>query len=330
MNVYVKQWIKLVKFGVKLTMDKINLNDDRPAWRMFSKIDNEKDLSKYLTREYEHTKYIHYTGLDAINNIMKDRQFWLCDVKGLNDKKDIQQFGNEVCFSLCFSTGVNENLSLWYLYSGIDGKGGSISFEKKKIKKLIQNGKYELWKFYGNDKQEKICDIENGKNAEIKFVDVLYANDKISVKKREEGKMALKYNTMTNYNISKKEFSKFKEKNIGNIKGLIWYYEKETRLIVKLSDAELKHMVNSSNKSYYNDCNGKVNYRVIFDFNHMSAKEFEIILAPGNADYREIEKCEYIKKYRDETSGISLSLYNGDVDFKLIDKMCETCERRNK
>lgn len=163
----------------------------------------------------------------------------------------------------------------------------------------------------------------------------MYANDKISVKKREEDKMALKYNTMTNYNISKKEFSKFKEKNTGNIKGLIWYYEKETRLIVKLSDSELKNMVDNSNKNYYdNSCKGKVNkkenYRVILDFNHISAKEFEIILAPGNADYAEIERCEYIKRYRDETSGISLSLYNGDVDFNLIDKMCETCERRNK
>lgn len=145
------------------TMNKNKVNSGRPEWRKFSKIETEKDLSKYLTREYEHTKYIHYTSLDAINNIMKDRQFWLCDVRGLNDKKDIKQFDNEVCFSLCFSTGVNENLSLWYLYSGIDGKGGSISFDKKKIRKLIQNGKYELWKFYGNDKQEKICDIENGK-----------------------------------------------------------------------------------------------------------------------------------------------------------------------
>ncbi len=293
--------------------------DSKLPWNCFSKLQTSSELSCYLTREYEHSKYIHYTKLEVIDSILKSCEFWVSDVRELNDRKDREQFDGTAYFTLCFSTGVNENLPLWYLYSGIDGKGGSIIFTKAKIKKLIQEGKYELWEFENNNKLRKVCDIKNGENAEISFVDVLYANKDIETKQRKPQNVALKYNTMTNYNITNEEFEVFKKTHCGNIKGLIWYYEKETRLLVRLDD-ELSAKIN------YKDNPRK--YKIVLNFSHLTWKEFKISLAPGVIDYSEVEDCEMLKKYRNESSGVSLSLYKGDVDFKLQDKLCGSCKKR--
>lgn len=308
------------------------------AWNNFSKITNITDLSEYLKREYEHTEYNHYTDLEAINNILESREFFLSDVRGFNDKKDTEQFKDRLYFSLCFSTGINENLSLWYLYSGIDGKGGCISFKRNRIRQLIENAKYELWKFKGlpnKSNAEKLCDIKIGKNANIVFADMLYYSEEIPNKKRKEENMALKYNTMTNYQISKDEFQKFKERNRGKLKNLIWYYEKETRLLIELTDEKLKKEVNECNEKYYasknvNGENSKANYKIVMNFNHLNLNDFQVKLAPGNIDYSEISDYENITKYCNDTSNINLSLYKGEIDFKLKDKMCKNCEENKK
>lgn len=307
----------------------------RVQWNNFSKIKSVKDLSEYLTREYEHTEYNHYAELRIIDEILKNREFFLSDVRGFNDKKDIEQFKDKLYFSLCFSTGVNENLSLWYLYSGIEGKGGCVSFERSTIKEFIENAKYELWKIKvlpnKLEKLDKVADIENGKNARIEFADVLYFSEEIQLKKREDENMALKYNTMTNYGISKKEFQQFKENNIGKLKNLIWYYEKETRLLIELTDEKLKKKVNECNEKCYAPMNDKCeipkeNYKIVMNFSHLNAKDFHIKLAPGNIDYSEISGYENITKYCNDTSNINLSLYKGEIDFKLKDKMCKNCK----
>lgn len=156
---------------------------DRVQWNNFSQIEYIKDLSDYLTREYEHTEYNHYTDLDTIDKILKNREFFLSDVRGFNDKKDTEQFKDKLYFSLCFATGVNENLSLWYLYSGIDGKGGCISFERKRIRQLVENAKYKLCKFNDDsEKPEEICDIEDGK-MQISIFRMCYISVKIFLRK---------------------------------------------------------------------------------------------------------------------------------------------------
>lgn len=67
-------------------------------------------------------------------------------VAGFNDTCDSEQFGEaqKYYYSLCFSTGIHENLALWYLYAGIGGQGVRISLTKTQIKKLIEESTYEL------------------------------------------------------------------------------------------------------------------------------------------------------------------------------------------
>ena len=70
----------------------------------------------------------------------------------------------------------------------------------------------------------------DGKNASIRFRDVLYARPA-----KGGVTVDLKYNTMTNYkNVTIKEWERFKAENPGFCKGLIWYYEKESRLLIDL------------------------------------------------------------------------------------------------
>ena len=141
-------------------------------WNQFGELRTCHDLNTYLlNREYQHSNYFHYTKLDVVNSILKNREFWLSNVSEFNDTLDTEQFGpNPVpYFSLCFSTGIHENLPLWYLYSGVDGRGARIQATKSSIKKLVQNGSYALWLFDGNAKSEKIMSLKNVENMDVVF-----------------------------------------------------------------------------------------------------------------------------------------------------------------
>ena len=183
------------------------------AWNEFGTLKNALGLEKYMQREYEHVGYYHYTTLQSIDNILGSKAFWLSSVQGFNDKKEIEFFGENAnkYFSLCFSTGVNENLALWYLYSGVEGKGGRIKLTKTGIQKLIENSRYCLAiKKKDSDELIELFELTE-KDYEYKFKDVIYFKD-------GEKRVNLKYNTMTNYNISKDEFEKYKDKTMVDAK----------------------------------------------------------------------------------------------------------------
>lgn len=171
---------------------------DKWNFNQFGELSSIEHLNEYLVREYRHTEYVHYTKLGVLDSILKSKSFWVSPVTEFNDKKDTEQFDEgRRYYSLCFSTGTNENLALWYLYSGMDGKGAAISFDKKQIKKVVETTEYLLYEC-DNDKKpiRKICAL-NKENSEIKFKDVLY------FKNERNEKMFLKYNTMTNKKIKR-------------------------------------------------------------------------------------------------------------------------------
>ena len=125
----------------------MGLTDKKIQWNYFSKIETAEDLSSYFdSRTQGHSYFYHYTSLGAINAILSNRTFRISNVKRFNDKKDSEQFGEnkDVFFSMCFSTGQNENLSLWYLYSGIHGNGGRIRISQATIKKILENSEFIL------------------------------------------------------------------------------------------------------------------------------------------------------------------------------------------
>lgn len=282
-------------------------------WNQFGKLYTCQDLEDYLTgREYTHSQYFHYTKLDVVDSILKNRKFWLSNVGGFNDTVDIEQFGKGPVpyFSLCFSTGIHENLPLWYLYSGLNGRGARIGFTKTGIKKLVEKGKYSLWLF-GPDKDQngkEIMSLEDGKTMKLLFRDVIYAQTGDS-----KGKCALKYNTMTNYKIANEEFENYRKENRGFQKGLIWYYEKETRLLVELLGDAKKEWEEKSKEN---------TIRVVLSFDETLLRHTRITLAPNIAlsDKDAVLKdkegiCRLLKK----TAAVQLSQYAGTINMGLCD-----------
>lgn len=293
-------------------------------WNQFGKLQSCKDLEEYLIdREYQHSKYFHYTDLNAVDGILKNKGFWLSNVSRFNDTMDTEQFGAgpQPFFSLCFSTGIHENLPLWYLYSGVDGRGARIQLTSVGIRDLIQNGSFSLCRINGDHKADQIMLLKRGETMELTFRDVIYAH-----LQDKEGKYALKYNTMTNYQFTAKEFESYRSQHAGFCKGLIWFYEKETRLLVRLkgiAEAEWKQRIKT---------NPEDDLRVVLSFDKSLYKRIKITLAP-NISGEDIEPAlkgkDGIVEFLKQTSFIQPSQYAGTVKMGLCDR-CDWKKNRKE
>ena len=277
-------------------------------WSKFGLIEDVPQLMEYLDgRQYKHERYFHYTSLGAINGILGTRTFWVSNVSKFNDRIDQKQFDTpQFYFSLCFSTGINENLPLWYLYAGLTGHGGRIGFTKASMKNLLDSATFELAEFDDNEKPVAICPLEDGTDMEKSFRDVLYCGGDT------KGNLSLKYNTMTNYKIPAFQKEKLKAKYNGFLKGLIWYYEKETRLLIRVTGRAAKKI--KSDKKY---C-------VLMHFSEKNYKSAQLTFAPEVVDVpAELAQYDAIRKYVMDTSKISTSKFQGEIEMKL----CDRCSR---
>lgn len=274
----------------------------------FSEIENFSELYDFLKgKEYRHSYYFHYTKLDTVEKILKNRIFWLSSTKNFNDKIDSRQFDDDnLYYSLCFSTGENENLPLWYLYGSLDGTGGRLRLTRAQIGKLVENGEYRLCLLSDNG-LEPIMDLQLNKTMEREFRDILYC-------KEAENLISLKYNNSVNYNLTHKEFEKYQQHNKGFLKGLIWYYEKETRLLVKL--------INEAADKVKQCVNTDIRFVVTLGIPDKVYKSMKIHCGPQIQSIEELAKENYpfINKFLQDTSSVRLSDYSGTIDMRLCDK----------
>lgn len=288
------------------------------AWNQFGKLKTCYDLEAYLEgREYDHRGYFHYTKLEIADSILRNREFWLSNVSGFNDTVDSRQFGEgeQPYFSLCFSTGLSENLPLWYLYSGIDGHGARLQVSKTWVRDLIRHGTFHLSRIEDN-KAKRIMALTIQESMELEFRDVIYAQPRDSC-------YALKYNTMTNYQIPTHEFEKYMAKHIGFCKGLIWYYEKETRLLVHLigeADAEWRQRIQRPSTE---------NLRVTLSFDDALFRRIKLTLAPNIAP-NEIDGYigdkDGIQQLLQAVAPVHVSQYAGTIKLRL----CDNCKLKQK
>lgn len=294
---------------------------DLTKWNSFSEIENIEQLEEYLDCRgpYRHTNFFHYTSLDALNSIIGSRKFLVSNVSRFNDLKEKEVFNNneELFYSLCFSTGVNENLPLWYLYSGLDGKGGRIKFTSTMMRRIVDYSKFYLCEYDYSEHKEirKIFDLTDD-NSTKEFRDVLYCgiNDDNTIK----------YNTMTNRRISLNEISDYRDNYKGFVKNLIWYYEKETRLLININ-LEYKKTLEEI---------GVERLAVMMDFQHIG-NNFSINLAP-EIEVKEFEPIKfdlkhdklkelYILSKNYKKAKIQPSQYAGQVKMNL----CTKCSKYN-
>ncbi len=292
-------------------------------WNEFGKLKTSADISGYLPgREFRHDKFCHYTNLKAIDNILGSMSFHMSNVSAFNDFCDKEQFGNDIeqryYYSLCFSSGINENLALWYLYAGMRGNGGRIVLKSTYIKKLIKESLYSL-SVIENGKIVHIKEnLEKDKDFKITFRDIIYFQDS-----EHNGITDLKYNTMTNHIFSTKEFDLYRRQNVGFQKNLIWYYEKETRLLIEILSTELKKKIDT----VFEQDRGSV--KVILNFKYDVYSNISINFAP---EINCIDMEYLTKNYKNIsdllvlTSKVNLSKYHGKVKMDL----CAKCNKDSK
>ena len=281
---------------------------DMLAWSSFPYIRSADDLERYLEKRVRgHTNYFHYTTLKAIDGILKNG-FCLSSADRLNDAVEKKVFEGKGLkyYALCFSTGVQENLSLWYLYSGVAGMGGRLRFSYRAVSGLISNPVCFLYEYdYEAHQQGKQIAVLTEENAKFRLEDVLYEDCGANG-------VELKYNTMTNRGkINEREWEVFTLRHKGFQKKQIWYYEKETRLLVELSDELFARLDQSKT------------YAVILSIPQDIEDEMEIRFAPNIKSFEDesVGKYEKILKLKG-TSRLQLSDHSGEVEIDL----CKKCK----
>lgn len=286
---------------------------------MSSKFNECQSAEDYLTfldnddRGLRHTHYYHYTSIKNIDKILTDGQLRLTSLsKSANDnieKKWYEENGQNL-FSLCFSTGTSENLPLWYLYSGIDGKGACLGLKKKSFHQLVDKPKLYL----AMTEKQKPYNILGTptllQEEEYKLVvrDILYIGKDSSKK----DSFRAKYNNQTNNDISSNVQKELVDKYSRFIKGLIWFYEKETRVQVEITN---KQLIDSQN-----------NYIVLLSIEPI-LDDITITLAPEYETTHTQELLTYqgITKYL--LKQIHQSDYAGQIEMNLKSRLCETCSK---
>ena len=285
-------------------------------WRDFSVLKTAEDIGCYLAERTEgHEYFYHYTKLVALDKILEGAIRISC-VDRFNDKKDKEQFGDETqqkrYFSACFTSGSNENLSLWYLYSGANGRGVRLGLSKSKLLRSIRLGQFYLveYDYQKNRAFGKEILLQDGVNMKLQFRDMLYS------KTAKNGQYVdLKYNTMTNHHhVTVEEHQKYISEFVGFNKSIIWYYEKETRLLIELSD-ELASKLKPNKE-----------YAIFWKLDKQTLNSMKIMLAPEICSLDEADSHARVREFREQTGRISLSENAGDIKMGL----CAGCEYRDK
>ena len=188
---------------------------------------------------FNHTEYYHYTSLERANNILDSKKLWLTPLSesanDLVERETYKRIGRR-CFSACFSTGTSENLPLWYLYLGVDGCGARIGFKKSCFRQLFNNAAFLLSE-YDSKERKLIGELEPLKKEDLKFVcrDILY----IGSDSKNKNAFRFKYNGETINSLADSVRDEVFQEYARFIKGLIWFYEKETRIQVEIINEDL-------------------------------------------------------------------------------------------
>lgn len=252
---------------IKITADELkNKNDE-----LYKSICDETD--KMSANKFATTTFWHYTKLDTVDKILEGGELHLSCMSETNDTGEMKLHKDaDMLNIICFCNSDSEKIPMWYLYSGVDGKGASIGFTPSTLMELIRSIKTaktdggEEWKM--------------GKNFKLMCGWVYYRKKEAPSQVKYKGKW---------YSVSGSE--EFAKDNYF-IKDYPWEYEKEFRIIAK----------NKTEKSA-----SKVRIKIPDSV----MKKLKIRLAPETDDKSVIFEKEGFKKYLDSRilgSGLGISM----------------------
>ncbi len=171
---------------------------------------------------FSKTGFWHYSSIDNINKILKTKSFVLGSLNNVNDNNEKRICGKKDIFlhTLCFCNSDSEKIPMWYLYSGILGKGASVGITPLNMTSLIKNIKTKVCAYDIFEKKE-ICELKKCE-YELQYGWTFY--------RKTSEKNKIKYKNKW-YEITEGA-DVFENKNYF-VKDYPWEYEKEFRIIIE-------------------------------------------------------------------------------------------------
>lgn len=202
----------------------------------FLNVNTATELRNFLQKvSLKHPFFHHITTVNALMNILKTGLWRLSSGDKTNDLQELYEKGalgeRHRIFTTSFSHGDGECIGMWKVYLKQEEPNNQIclSFPKKNIEKWLISLKHSM-----------VCYIQADNNEEseirlddISFHDIAYAygiqNDKNA--RLCWGNIVKKYTKCNQVDVSQVPLL------TGFIKNSAWEYEKESRLMVKISSA---------------------------------------------------------------------------------------------
>lgn len=194
-----------------------------------------------------HTNFYHYTKIRFGLRILKSNNLRMTRLgKKSNDNKEqcIPAEKASVVFSTCFSGGDSENLPMWFLYAGVDGKGMRLSFSRKQLERLLTTPRLTLVRAEGRKKRYLLLSSDD---YILRFKDIVYIGDD----NRNKGKSRANYRGADILKIEQAEKGAIQTECAGFCKERIWCYEGECRAQVEIINPRLKAELCAGEDLYY-------------------------------------------------------------------------------
>lgn len=174
----------------------------------------------------KHLNYRVYTSMERALNVLLTGNLYISNGKNWNDREDSDIMRQRKLFGTCFSCSTRENIAMWMLYGDKSGKNGAmLKFTQSAIKEIMNLERISLGYFNDNGKYvESYILCRKNDDFRVFFTDMIY----IDPCKNDKVKISYDKNIVTVDNsvlITNDIF----------YKNIAWEYEKECRLIIKLS-----------------------------------------------------------------------------------------------
>ncbi len=171
-------------------------------------------------KDFSKTSFWQYTRLTTADLILSSCSFRVSNLNGMNDLDEARHHEKERerVFALCFCNSNTEKIPMWYLYSGLTGKGAALGLTPSVMLNWLESIKTVRGVRSGQSKEEGTL-LEIGPAVEMRYGWVYY-------QKPKEPQNIMYRNKWYYVNNA----AKFQKDNYF-IKSYPWEYEKEFRLV---------------------------------------------------------------------------------------------------
>ncbi len=180
-------------------------------------------------------RFNYYTRQDTAIEILTGKNtkkscpfFLVSSLDGMNDEHEKKMHSQEsaTVFALCFSNSAHESIPMWYLYSGITGKGACIRITPLKMDGLLKDlmqGEY----VFGASVENGEVKVEDKplllhKDYEIEYGWIYYVGNKEIIYRGDKHELE-----------TGDDLESFKSQNYF-VKDHEWNYEQEFRIVFRL------------------------------------------------------------------------------------------------